>query len=160
MFWGCCGAGSVVAPLAGGIIVFGNSAVIIGLWPAHFLWTYYCVAEYSVLPFFFSFYIVLYSLIYQVHIFIFYICLWASVIYFRTKRVGLFLKILGLISLPLPLLLWPILAIFGSLLGGLGYGFFAPLVATFEAVGETTTDKFFHCFIVSQSFPFSSTSVS
>ncbi|KAL6329985.1 hypothetical protein AAG906_039900 [Vitis piasezkii] len=101
--------GSLIAPLVVGIIVFGNSAVIIGLWPAHFLWTYYCVT--------------------------------------KTKRLGLVVKVLALISLPLPLLLWPILAIVGSLLGGLGYGFFAPLVATFEAVGETTTDKFFYCFI-------------
>lgn len=70
----------------------------------------------------------------------------------RSKRIGLVLKALALILLPLPLFLWPILAIVGSLLGALGYGFFAPLVATFEAVGETTTDKFCHCFIVS--FPF------
>ncbi|XP_073147040.1 uncharacterized membrane protein At3g27390 isoform X2 [Henckelia pumila] len=35
----------------------------------------------------------------------------------------------------------------GSILGGIGYGFFAPLIATFEAVGERVTDKWKHCFL-------------
>jgi len=56
--------------------------------------------------------------------------------------------------LPVPLLLWPIVGIFGSLLGGIGYGFFAPLLATFQAVGkgENFSNKFFHCFNVSENF--------
>lgn len=54
-----------------------------------------------------------------------------------------------LLSLLIPLILWPIIAILGSILGGIGYGFFAPLIATFEAVGENVTDKFYHCFTVS-----------
>lgn len=29
------------------IILIGNSAVIAGLWLAHFVWTYYCVARYA-----------------------------------------------------------------------------------------------------------------
>lgn len=68
---------------------------------------------------------------------------------FRTKKLGLVLKILVLVSLPVPLVLWPIFGIVGSLLGGVGYGFFAPLLATFEAVGENVTKKFYHCFVVS-----------
>lgn len=58
------------------------------------------------------------------------------------------LKILVLLLLPLPLVLWPVLGVVGSVLGGIGYGFFAPLLATFEAVGENITDKFYHCFVV------------
>lgn len=58
------------------------------------------------------------------------------------------LKILIGILLPLPLLLLPVLAIVGSLLGGIGYGVFVPLLATFEAVGEGVTDKLAHCFMV------------
>ncbi|KAH9745441.1 hypothetical protein KPL70_004073 [Citrus sinensis] len=85
-----------------------NSAVIIGLWPAHFIWTLYCVL--------------------------------------RTKRLGPVLKIVALSVLPVPLILWPIVGIVGSLLGGIGYGFFAPLIATFEAVGVDVTDKCYHCF--------------
>lgn len=105
----------------------------------------------SILFFPFPFYIVVYSLLSQV-VFMSSFSMFVGFFYFRTKRLGLVVKVLALISLPLPLLLWPILAIVGSLLGGLGYGFFAPLVATFEAAGETTTDKFFYCFIVSSPF--------
>jgi len=54
-----------------------------------------------------------------------------------------------LVSLPVPLVLWPIFGIVGSLLGGVGYGFFAPLLETYEAVGENVTEKFYHCFVVS-----------
>nr|POF03383.1 putative membrane protein [Quercus suber] len=100
---------ALVGPVVVGIIFIGNSAVIIGLWTAHFVWTYYCVA--------------------------------------KTKKLGLILKILVLVSLPVPLVLWPIFGIVGSLLGGVGYGFFAPLLATFEAVGENVTEKFYHCFV-------------
>ncbi|GAV68432.1 hypothetical protein CFOL_v3_11935 [Cephalotus follicularis] len=99
----------IMCPIVVGIIVIGNSAVIIGLWIAHFLWTYFCVL--------------------------------------RTKKLGLLLKIVVLILLPLPLVLWPIIGIVGSLIGGVGYGFFTPLLATFEAVGEDVTDKCYHCFI-------------
>ena len=58
------------------------------------------------------------------------------------------LKIFIGILLPLPLLLVPVLAIVGSLLSGIGYGAFVPLMATFEAVGEGVTDKLVHCFMV------------
>ncbi|XP_042485913.1 uncharacterized membrane protein At3g27390 [Macadamia integrifolia] len=98
---------AVVGPVATVIILIGNSAVILGLWPLHALWTYYCVG--------------------------------------KTKRFGWALKILVLISLPLPLVLWPILGIFGSLLAGIGYGYFTPLIATFEAAGNQVEDKIHHC---------------
>lgn len=99
----------VISPVAVGIIGVGNSAVIIGLWPAHFIWTCYCAA--------------------------------------RTKKLGMILKILVLLSLPGPLFLWPIVGILGSFLGAIGFGFFAPLLATFEAVGANVADKFYHCFV-------------
>ncbi|CAI9089776.1 OLC1v1024410C1 [Oldenlandia corymbosa var. corymbosa] len=90
------------------IIVVGNTSVVIGLWPAHFIWTYYCVA--------------------------------------KSKRLGWILKILVIISLPVPLIIWPFVTIIGSVLGGIGYGYFAPLIATFEAVGENVKEKLYHCF--------------
>lgn len=75
----------------------------------------------------------------------------------RTKRLGWVLKILLLFSLPLPLLLWPITVIAASILGGIAYGFFAPLIATFEfSVGEGVTEKVLHCLLVSLFFDFSS----
>uniref|UniRef100_M1BGU4 Transmembrane protein n=1 Tax=Solanum tuberosum TaxID=4113 RepID=M1BGU4_SOLTU len=100
--------GLVIGPVVTVLISVGNSAVVIGLWPAHLIWTYYCVA--------------------------------------KSKRLGWVLKIALLVSLPVPLILWPIVAIIGSLLGGIGYGFFAPLIATFEAIGESITCKIYHCF--------------
>lgn len=100
---------AIIGPVVVVIVVVGNTAVIIGLWLAHFFWTYFCVA--------------------------------------KTKRLGLVLKILVLILLPVPLVLWPVVGIVGSLLGGIGYGFFSPIIVTFEVVGESVTDKFFHCFV-------------
>ncbi|KAM5580313.1 putative membrane protein [Rosa sericea] len=100
---------AIIGPVALCIIFIGNSAVIAGLWIAHFVWTYYCVA--------------------------------------RSKRLGIVLKILVLVLLPVPLVLWPVVGVVGSLLGGIGYGFFSPLLATFEAVGENVPDKFYHCFV-------------
>lgn len=67
----------------------------------------------------------------------------------RSKRLGWVLKIVVMVTLPLPLIIWPIMAMIGSLLGGIGYGFFAPLIATFEAIGQNVKDKFYHCFVVS-----------
>lgn len=61
---------------------------------------------------------------------------------------GLFLKLLSLLLLPIPLLLWPVVVAVGSVLVGLGYGFGTPLVATFEAVGENRDAKFYHAFMV------------
>ncbi|GKV43094.1 hypothetical protein SLEP1_g50431 [Rubroshorea leprosula] len=61
---------------------------------------------------------------------------------------GLVLKILVLVLLPVPLVLWAILGIVGSLLAGTGHGFFAPLISTFEGVGQNVTNKCYHCFVV------------
>jgi hypothetical protein len=38
-------AAVLIGPVAAAIVFVGNSAVIIGLWPAHFIWTYYCVLK-------------------------------------------------------------------------------------------------------------------
>ncbi|KAG8076109.1 hypothetical protein GUJ93_ZPchr0006g43016 [Zizania palustris] len=35
----------LICPVVATIIFFGNSAVVICLWPAHFIWTYYCVLK-------------------------------------------------------------------------------------------------------------------
>lgn len=58
------------------------------------------------------------------------------------------LKILILVCLPVPLLLWLPFGVLGSLLLGVGYGFFVPLIATFEATGENTIEKLSHYFLV------------
>ncbi|XP_020599935.1 uncharacterized membrane protein At3g27390 isoform X2 [Phalaenopsis equestris] len=65
----------------------------------------------------------------------------------KTKILGPVLKLSILLCLPVPLLLWPVIGIFGCILIGVGYGYFVPLIATFEAVGEDTIDRLYHCFM-------------
>lgn len=65
----------------------------------------------------------------------------------RSKQFGPILKFVLLLVIIVLLVLWPLVTIAGSILGGALYGFLAPLVATFEAVGEGKTDEFFHCIV-------------
>lgn len=66
----------------------------------------------------------------------------------RSKQLGPLLKLVICIVVIVFLVLWPVVGIFGSIVAGAGYGFFAPVLATFEAVGEGKTDEFIHCFVV------------
>lgn len=145
-------AAVIICPIVVGIIMIANSAVIIGLWPAHFIWTLYCVLRYaSVLQLSAQVYFLFFPFIHIMFCLLFFF-FWDYDS--RTKRLGPVLKIVALSVLPVPLILWPIVGIVGSLLGGIGYGFFAPLIATFEAVGVDVTDKCYHCFAVSFCFCF------
>lgn len=101
--------GIIFCPIVCLIMTVGNSAVILGLWPAHVFWTYYCVI--------------------------------------KAKSIGPTLKFICCTCLPLPLILWPVVAIPGSILAGLCYGLFTPLVATFEAVGVEHGNKLVDCFL-------------
>ncbi|KAJ0972826.1 hypothetical protein J5N97_020785 [Dioscorea zingiberensis] len=100
--------GALLCPLIFLIMTTGNSAIILGLWPAHAIWTYYCIA--------------------------------------RAKQLGCILKFVLCIGISFILVLWPPVGILASVLGGAGYGFFSPVIATFDAVGEGKTNVFFHCF--------------
>lgn len=65
------------------------------------------------------------------------------------KQFGPVLKIVVCISvLPIQLILWPVVGIVGSVLGGAAYGFYSPVFATFQAVGEGKTNQLYHCFYV------------
>ncbi|KAK4272144.1 hypothetical protein QN277_020735 [Acacia crassicarpa] len=102
--------GIIFCPLICLIITIGNSAIIIGLWAAHSIWTYSCVV--------------------------------------RAKQFGPFLKFaICICVLPVLLILWPVVGILGSIIGGAAYGFFQPMMATFEAVGEGKSDTFYHCIV-------------
>ncbi|KAH7388277.1 hypothetical protein KP509_16G067200 [Ceratopteris richardii] len=101
--------GFLVLPFSISVLSIGNTAVLLGLWPAHVLGTYYGLV--------------------------------------RTKQLGPVLKVVLFLVLPVPLILFLALGVAGSILVGLGYGFFTPLVATFEAVREGREDKFIHCFV-------------
>ncbi|KAK6928438.1 hypothetical protein RJ641_007029 [Dillenia turbinata] len=100
--------GIIFCPLTCLIMTFGISAIILGLWPLHFFWTYYSIL--------------------------------------RAKILGPVLKLVLCICVSVVLVLWPIIGIISNILGGAAYGFFAPLIATFKAigVGERRT-VFIHC---------------
>ncbi|KAH1214798.1 putative membrane protein [Glycine max] len=135
---------ALIGPIAFAIIVIGNSAIILGLWSAHAVWTYYCVARLYFLS-------KLQRLCSSLDLSLQFLFTLLKTLAFdnRKNRFGLVFKLVVLMGLPVPLLLWPIVGIVGSLLGGIGYGFFAPLLATFQAVGEgeNVNQKFYHCFI-------------
>ncbi|XP_006652429.1 uncharacterized membrane protein At3g27390-like isoform X2 [Oryza brachyantha] len=101
--------GILICPWACLIMAIGLSALILGLWPMHVIWTYYCII--------------------------------------RTKLLGPVVKFLLLIAATAILILWLIVGIPGSILAGLVYGFLAPIMATFGAVGEGKEKPFVHCFV-------------
>jgi len=61
---------------------------------------------------------------------------------------GPIIKLLLLIAVTVILVPWPIIGIMGSILAGLAYGFLAPAMATFDAVGEGKEKLLLHCFLV------------
>ncbi|XP_024537062.1 uncharacterized membrane protein At3g27390 [Selaginella moellendorffii] len=81
------------------------------------------------------------------------LALWPAFVYWiyesiiKTRKLGLLLKLVAALCAPLPLVLWPAAVICGSVLTGLGYGFFTPLVATFEAVSQGRTNKARSCIL-------------
>nr|VDD61670.1 unnamed protein product [Brassica oleracea] len=62
------------------------------------------------------------------------------------KQLGPILKLFLCLCLPLGIILWVVVSIVGSLLGGAVYGFLSPIFATFDAVGEGKSNPLFHCF--------------
>ncbi|KAG2566987.1 hypothetical protein PVAP13_7NG228000 [Panicum virgatum] len=101
--------GVLLCPWACLIMAIGLSVLILGLWPMHLIWTYYCII--------------------------------------RTKLVGPVVKLLLLIAATTILIIWLIIGIPGSIFAGLVYGFLAPIMATFGAVGEGKEKPFVHCFV-------------
>ncbi|CAN6268296.1 unnamed protein product [Urochloa humidicola] len=101
--------GVLLCPWACLIMAIGLSALILGLWPMHLIWSYYCII--------------------------------------RTKLVGPVVKFLLLIAATVILIIWLIVGIPGSVFAGLVYGFLAPIMATFGAVGEGKEKPFVHCFV-------------
>ncbi|XP_048139544.1 uncharacterized membrane protein At3g27390 isoform X2 [Rhodamnia argentea] len=71
---------------------------------------------------------------------------WTCYSVFRAQQLGPILKLIIFICIPAPLIVWPVVAIAGSFIGGAAYGFFSPIFATFEAIGEGKDNKCFHCF--------------
>ncbi|CAL9049030.1 unnamed protein product [Musa banksii] len=97
-----------IAPIVFVTVLVGNTALIVGLYPVHAVWTCCCIA--------------------------------------RTKKFGSLFKVLILLLMPVPILLWPFASMIGTILTGLGFGIALPLMATFEAVRERVPNKFSRCF--------------
>ncbi|BAU01588.1 hypothetical protein VIGAN_11085300 [Vigna angularis var. angularis] len=75
-------------------------------------------------------------------------CIWTYYCVVRSEKLGPALKFVACTCLlPMVLILWPLVGIVGSVIGGAAYGFFAPIFATFEAVEGGKEYKLFHCFI-------------
>ncbi|KAK7381035.1 hypothetical protein VNO78_33559 [Psophocarpus tetragonolobus] len=75
-------------------------------------------------------------------------CIWTYYCVVRSKKLGPSLKLVTCTCLlPLVLILWPVVGIVGSVIGGAAYGFLSPIFATFEAVEGGKGNKLFHCFI-------------
>ncbi|CAA7055206.1 unnamed protein product [Microthlaspi erraticum] len=100
--------GVIFCPLICLIMAIGNSAIIIGLLPVHFIWTLYSISS--------------------------------------AKQLGPILKIFLCLCIPLSIIVWLVVSIIGSILGGAIYGFLSPIFATFDAVGEGKSNPLFHCF--------------
>uniref|UniRef100_I1N7I4 Uncharacterized protein n=1 Tax=Glycine max TaxID=3847 RepID=I1N7I4_SOYBN len=58
-----------------------------------------------------------------------------------------FIGLLLLGTIKVLLVVYPIVGILGSIVGGAAYGFLSPIFATLEAVEEGKDVKFYHCFI-------------
>ncbi|OAY25614.1 uncharacterized membrane protein At3g27390 [Manihot esculenta] len=72
---------------------------------------------------------------------------WTYYSIIRAKQFGPGLKIVLCLFLPVPLILWLVFSIIGSITGGALYGFLSPVFATFDAVGEGKTNELYHCFV-------------
>ncbi|KAL0431606.1 UNVERIFIED_CONTAM: putative membrane protein [Sesamum radiatum] len=99
--------GLIMFPVIFLLMTAGISGIILGLWPIHCFYTYYCVLS--------------------------------------TKQFGPCLKLILCICIPVILIAWPPVGIACGVLGGAAYGLLAPMFATFRAVEEGRTDKFYHC---------------
>ncbi|KAI5581745.1 hypothetical protein BDE02_07G038500 [Populus trichocarpa] len=107
--------GLLVGPIAASVLILGNGAVILGMFPPHISWTFYTLV--------------------------------------KTDRFDIPLKVALLVALPALFGIWLGLSIAGTVLVGLGYGFFAPWIASFEAFrhdDDDDDDEFktlYHCVV-------------
>lgn len=73
----------------------------------------------------------------------------------RTQKFDAYLKVALVFALPALFAIWVGLSIAGSVLVGVGYGFFTPWVSSFEAFRhdhENAYLMFFHCVVVTYMF--------
>lgn len=66
----------------------------------------------------------------------------------RAKQVGPVLKLVLCPLIFAVLILWPVVGIVATIIGGAAYGFLSPVFATFDAVGEGKENEFYHTIYV------------
>ncbi|KAF8410598.1 hypothetical protein HHK36_003130 [Tetracentron sinense] len=102
---------AIFSPFVFLVIAFGDTGVVIGLWPCHLVWSIYCIA--------------------------------------RTKKFGPYMKCFLILSVPIPIALWTVVGVVGSVIMGVGYAFVWPVMETFRAIskeGVSISTKLFRCF--------------
>ncbi|KAL5992762.1 hypothetical protein ACLOJK_013681 [Asimina triloba] len=147
----CLGAlkAIVVGPVAGLLFISGNVGVILGLLPAHIAWTAYALVKGGRK---------------EKDAWVGMQCfgsrtsesMWVKEMAayrerepsWGTNRLDAALKFALLFALPPLFALWLGMSIVGSVLLGVGYGFFAPWISTFEAFRQNRdSKKFYHCIV-------------
>ncbi|OVA15440.1 hypothetical protein BVC80_1229g13 [Macleaya cordata] len=100
---------AVFCPFVFLVIAFGDTSVVIGLWPVHLLWTSYCIA--------------------------------------KSKRFGPYMKCLLILTMPIPIAMWTVVGVVGSVIMGIFYAFIWPVMETFRAISqEGFINKLVRCF--------------
>lgn len=80
------------------VIAFGDTVVVIGLWPCHLFYSIYCVI--------------------------------------KTQRFGPFMKCLLILLSPIPIALWTVVGVVGSVIMAIFYAYVWPVMETFKAVSK------------------------
>ncbi|XP_034681293.1 uncharacterized membrane protein At3g27390-like isoform X3 [Vitis riparia] len=74
---------------------------------------------------------------------------WTVYCIVRTKKFDPYLKCLLILMVPIPIALWTVVGVVGSVIMGIGYGFICPVMDTFKAVsmeGVSLRTKLIRCF--------------
>lgn len=104
-------AGAIFSPFVFLVIAFGDTGVVIGLWPCHLFYSIYCVI--------------------------------------RTKKFGPYMKCLFILLSPLPIAIWTVVGVVGSVIMAIGYAFIWPVMETFKAISKedlSLSQKLLKCF--------------
>lgn len=74
--------------------------------------------------------------------------IWSIYCIARTKKFGPYMKSLLILTAPIPIALWTVVGVLGSVIMGIGYGFVWPVMETFRAIskeGISVPMKLFRC---------------
>ncbi|XP_057541157.1 uncharacterized membrane protein At3g27390-like [Amaranthus tricolor] len=101
---------AIFCPFVFLVIAFGDTGVVIGLWPCHLFYSIYCII--------------------------------------RTKKFGPFMKCLLILLSPIPIAIWTVVGVVGSVIMAIYYAFIWPVMETFKPVSEeglSVPRKLFRC---------------